>query len=171
MCVSCTEAPCRPPASRAQGGFTLTELIVIMILVGILAVSVMPKLQGAVSLRDDAWRDGVLSAVRYAQKTAVSHRRLVCMSVADTTVTLSIAQANPASSCDASLTGPTGSATFVTSDNPAMLTSVSPAGVLYFQPDGRVTTDGAGATASNRTISRRTSNVSSTIRIGRLLDI
>jgi hypothetical protein len=34
-----------------------------------------------------------------------------------------------------------------------MLTTVSPAGVLFFQPDGRVTSDGAGTTASNRTIS------------------
>jgi len=31
-------------------------------------------------------------------------------------------------------------------------TAVSPAGTLYFQPDGRVTSDGAGNTAANRTI-------------------
>jgi MSHA pilin protein MshC len=142
MCARCTD----------QRGFTLTELIVIMVLVGILAVSVMPRLQAAIALRDDTWRDSVVSALRYAQKTAVSHRRLVCMVIDNTTVTLSIASANPATSCSASLVGPTGASAFATSDNPSMLTSVSPAGVLYFQPDGRVSTDAAGATASNRTI-------------------
>lgn len=131
----------------------MTELIMVMVLVGIIAVTVMPRLQAAVSLRDDAWRDGVISALRYAQKTAVSHRRLVCATVSDTTVTLNIAQANPASSCNLSLAGPTGGTVFVTSDNPAMLTTVSPAGVLFFQPDGRVTSDGAGLTATTRTIS------------------
>lgn len=136
-----------------QRGFTMTELIIIMVLVGILAVTVMPRLQATVGLRDDSWRDGVVSALRYAQKTAVSHRRLVCATVADTTVTLRIAAANPATDCDQALTSPTGTAAFATSDNPAMLTAVSPAGVLYFQPDGRVTTTGAGTTASNRTIS------------------
>lgn len=138
---------------RAQRGFTLTELIIIMVLVGILAVSVMPRLQATVALRDDSWRDGVVTALRYAQKTAVSHRRLVCATVADTTVTLTIASANPATSCNQSLAGPTGGAAFATADNPAMLTTVTPAGVLFFQPDGRVTTTGAGTTASNRTIS------------------
>lgn len=136
-----------------QRGFTMTELIIIMVLVGILAVSVMPKLQATMALRDDSWRDGLVTAMRYAQKTAVSHRRLVCVAVADTTVTLTIASANPATGCDQNMTGPTGSAVFATSDNSAMLTSVSPAGVLYFQPDGRATSDGAGTTASTRTIS------------------
>jgi MSHA pilin protein MshC len=144
----------RDAAQRVQqGGFTLTELIIIMILVGILGVSVMPKLQATISLRDDSWRDGLVTAMRYAQKTAVSHRRLVCVTVADTTVTLTIAEANPATACNLSLTGPRGTGAFATSDNPSMLTTVSPAGVLFFQPDGRVTSDGAGTMASNRTIS------------------
>lgn len=141
---------CSEPA--AQRGFTMTELIIIMVLVGILAVTVMPRVQATIGLRDDSWRDGVVTALRYAQKTAVSHRRLVCAAVADTTVTLTIAAANPATACNQALTGPTGTAAFATSDNPAMLTTVTPAGVLYFQPDGRVTTTGAGTTSANRTI-------------------
>ena len=148
MCVNTIEH--RWPRQR---GFTMTELIIIMVLVGVLAVSVMPKLQATIALRDDSWRDGLVTAMRYAQKTAVSHRRLVCVSVADTSVTLTIASANPATSCDQNVTGPTGAAAFATADNSAMLTAVSPAGVLYFQPDGRVTSDGAGATASTRIIS------------------
>lgn len=146
MHVMCTDR-------AAQRGFTMTELIIIMVLVGILAVTVMPRLQATVALRDDSWRDGLVTALRYAQKTAVSHRRLVCATVTDTAVTLTIAAANPATTCDQALRGPTGALAFATADNPAMLTTVTPAGVLFFQPDGRVTTTGAGTTASNRTIS------------------
>lgn len=155
MCVMSIESARRRSEAlpSRQRGFTLTELVVIIILVGILSASVLPKLQATFALRDDAWRDALVSALRYAQKTAVSHRRLVCATVADTSVTLTIAQANPASACSLSLSGPTGGSAFATSDNPAMLTTVSPSGVLFFQPDGRVTTDGAGATASDRTLS------------------
>ena len=155
MSVMSTETGRRPGCATLsrQRGFTLTELIVVIILVGILSVSVLPKLQATVGLRDDAWRDALASALRYAQKTAVSHRRLVCATVSNTSVTLTIAQANPASACSLSLSGPTGGSAFATSDNAAMVTTVSPTGVLFFQPDGRVTTDGAGATASDRTLS------------------
>ena len=36
------------------------------------------QLQGALSVRGDDWRDQVLAALRQAQSTAQSHRRLVC---------------------------------------------------------------------------------------------
>ncbi len=145
MRASCTD--------RRQRGFTMTEPIVVMVLLGILGVTVLPNLQVAMLTRDDSWRDGVLSALRLAQKTAVSHRRLVCLTVANTSVTLSIAAAHPATSCSVALSGPSGAAAFASADNSAAVTTVSPSGVLYFQPDGRVTTDGAGTTATNRSIS------------------
>jgi hypothetical protein len=111
----------------------------------------MPKFDGALSLRNDTWRDEVVAALRTAHQTAVSHRRLVCASVSGGSVTLSIAAANPASACSASLPGPSGAATYTTSSG-GTTASVSPAGTLYFQPSGRVTSDGAGNTVSSRTI-------------------
>jgi MSHA pilin protein MshC len=136
-----------------QRGFTMIELIVVMVLLAILGMTVLPNMQSAILSRDDSWRDGMLGALRLAQKTAVSHRRLVCVTVANTSVSLSIAAAHPATSCGQVLTGPTGAAAFATADNTAAVTTVSPSGVLYFQPDGRVTTDGAGTTSADRTIS------------------
>jgi MSHA pilin protein MshC len=50
------------------------------------------------------------------------------------------------------LTGPTGSSVFASSGTSTMTTAVSAAGVIYFQPDGRATTDGAGSTTANRTV-------------------
>ncbi|MFT3858377.1 MAG: prepilin-type N-terminal cleavage/methylation domain-containing protein [Aquabacterium sp.] len=147
--VSFTPSACAF-SRRRQAGFTMVELVVIMVIVGILAVYALPKMAAAINLRQDSWRDQLVSTLRYAQKSAVAHRRLVCVDVQATTVSMTIAPANPATTCTTALTGPDGNATFATSDDSSVATSTM---VLYFQPDGRVTTDGAGATATNRTIS------------------
>ncbi len=138
-------------ARSSERGFTLPELIAVLLVAAVLAVTVMPKFDGALSLRNDTWRDEVVAALRTAHQTAVSHRRLVCASVSGSSVTLSIAAANPASACSASLPGPDGAAAYTTSSG-GTTASVSPAGTLYFQPSGRVTSDGAGSTVSSRTI-------------------
>jgi MSHA pilin protein MshC len=130
----------------------MPELVMVIVIVGVLAAFVMPKMMSATGLRDDAWRDAVVSAMRYAQKSAVSHRRLVCASVASTSITLTIASTNPATSCDAAFAGPDGSSTFASASNSSAATTVSPAGMIYFQPDGRVTTDGSGTTSADRTL-------------------
>lgn len=141
----------RARSSDPQRGFTLVELIAILLVAGVLAVVAMPKLDGAISMRSDTARDEVLSALRHAGQTAQSHRRLVCADVGTSTVTLRIASARPASACDSTLAGPDGSATYTSSAVGASF-SVSPSGTLYFQPDGRVTSDGAGSTTSARTV-------------------
>lgn len=129
----------------------MMELVVIITLLGVLAVVVMPKMDAALSLRSDTARDEVLSALRYAGQTALSHRRLVCADVSATAVTLRIASARPASACNTALAGPDGSANFTANAGNAAL-AVSPTGTLYFQPDGRVTSDGAGNSTSARTL-------------------
>ncbi|MED5620372.1 pilus assembly FimT family protein [Ideonella sp. BN130291] len=122
-----------------------------MILVAVLAAVAMPKFDAALGLRSDAWRDEVVSALRHAHQTAVSHRRLVCAVVGSTSVTLTIAANNPATTCGSSLPGPDGGSAYTTSTG-GTTASLSPAGTLYFQPNGRVTSDGAGSTASDRSI-------------------
>jgi MSHA pilin protein MshC len=71
--------------------------------------------------------------------------------VATGAVTLTIAATNPAAACGGALTGIDGNAAWAR-DAAAPATAVAPAGVLYFQPSGRVTTSLAGSTASNRSI-------------------
>jgi MSHA pilin protein MshC len=136
-----------------QTGFTMIELIVVLVLLGIVSVYAMPKLMSAISMQDDAWRDELVGALRFAQKGAVARRRLTCVNITNTTIAITSASTNPASSCASAINGPDGSATFATAANGNAVTTVSTPGVIYFQPDGRVTTDGAGANAATRTIS------------------
>ncbi len=55
-----------------QNGFTLVELVVIILLLGILAAFAMPKLFNLSDYRTRAAYDEVAGAVRYAQKLAVA---------------------------------------------------------------------------------------------------
>lgn len=138
-------------ATRRSRGFTLPELIVVILLTSVLAAVALPKMTGATSFRDDAWRDQVVAALHHAHKTAIGHRRLVCATVTGSTVTLSIASANPASACNVALAGVDGNAAAAVNGGSATTTQ-TPAGTLYFQPSGRVTTNGAGTTATTTTI-------------------
>lgn len=131
----------------------MVELIIVMIIGGILAAYALPNLMAALGGRDDAWHDELQGALRFAQKGAVARRRLTCVTVTATTVSITSAAVNPASSCTATINGPTGNSNFATANNSSAGTTVSPAGTIYFQPDGRVTSDGAGTTTTTRTIS------------------
>lgn len=137
--------------SKFQRGFSLPELIAVILLVSILSVSAIPRLQGALSFRDEGWRDQIVATLRYAHKVAISHRRLVCVDIAVDGLTLRIASAFPATVCNASLVGVDGQALAAAGKGGAVA-SVSPGGALYFQPSGRVSTDGAGSSAVTRTI-------------------
>jgi prepilin-type N-terminal cleavage/methylation domain-containing protein len=137
-------------ARSSELGFTLPELLAVLILVGVLAAVALPKLDAGLAIRNDSWRDEVVAALRYARQTSVSHRRLVCAVVGSNSVTLTIASANPATGCSTSLPGPGGSAAYTSTT--VTTASIAPGGTVYFQPSGRVTSDGAGTTVSDRSI-------------------
>lgn len=139
MCVNCSER------LRPRRGFTLVELIAVVLLLAALSVVVLPRLGQSLSLRDAAWRDQVLAGLQQARSLAAGHRRLVCATVATGELRLAIAGTNPASSCNQNLAGADGDARWA-HDASGLAVTVSPAGTLYFQPDGRITSDGAGAT-------------------------
>ena len=86
-------------------GFTLVELVVILIVLGILAVFAMPRFAGREPFDARAFHDSTLAALRYAQKTAIAQRRPVCVSFSANSLTLSIAE-NFAGDCDTPLYRP-----------------------------------------------------------------
>lgn len=125
---------------RRDGGFTLIELITIVTILAIMAVVAIPRL-GNMEYRSQEFRDRVVSALRYAQKSAVSHRRKVCVSFSATSLSLSVDSNNDNAACDHPLLLP-GSSTAIAQSGDA--------GKAYFSPvptDFNFSSDGSSAGA------------------------
>ena len=88
--------------TRSQyAGFTLLELITIIVIVGILALVVAPRFGTSGSFDSRGFYDKATAIVRFAQKTAVAWRRPVFVCVTATQVT-----AGSATGCGTPLTNP-----------------------------------------------------------------
>ena len=70
-------------------GFTLVELLVTLIVLGILAVAVIPRFFGN-EFAERGVHDGVKAAIQHARKVAVASRRYVCVAVTAGGVALTI---------------------------------------------------------------------------------
>jgi MSHA pilin protein MshC len=124
--------------ARASG-FTMVELVVVMILIGVLAAIGIPRLLGDKNMEAAVFGDQVVSGLRRAQKIATGHRRVVCASVGPKAV---IVRLNACGSAGVALAG-LDDGDFATTDSVLTVTTAT----LFFQPDGRITTDAAGTTA------------------------
>jgi len=79
-------------------GFTLVELITVLIIVGILAVAVLPRFFTVSDFEDRGSADQVKSLLRFAQKTAIAQHQNISVAISGNA---------PSSNCTITLTGTT----------------------------------------------------------------
>jgi MSHA pilin protein MshC len=126
-------------ARRPARGFTLPELVMVLVIMGILAALVGPRMLSSRNFASRGFYDEAQAVVRYAQKTAVAWRRSVTVCVAANEV-LAISNAN----CGA----PT---ILVHPATGGELRSVAPSGVTL-SPIGSFSFDGLGRPSAPVTI-------------------
>jgi len=70
-------------SQRRQRGFTMVELVTIIVILGIVAVVALPRFAGNDAFRDRATADQVAAALRYAQKVAIASHSPVTVNVSN----------------------------------------------------------------------------------------
>jgi len=88
-----------------SGGFTLPELMAVLMVMSILAVVALPRLWGS-TFNELTFYDDTLAALRYAQRTAVTQQRTVCATFSATQLTLTYASVYGSTVCDQPLVRP-----------------------------------------------------------------
>lgn len=139
---------------NCQYGFTLIELITVMLIVGVMAVVVLPRFDLLRGYDEIGFRDKVRATLEYARKSAVAQRRFVCVVIDNNDLTLTIESVIPEDPAHTGVCPYTrllalpapdrGCGAGVTNKicNPAGVT-LAPAATVQFDPLGRATL-GAG---------------------------
>ena len=91
-----------------QRGFTLVELITVMVIIGIVAVVAVPRFFDRGTFDNRAFHDQVISTLRYAQKAAIAQRRFVCVTFTINSVSLTYGTNSNCTAGAGTLASPTG---------------------------------------------------------------
>jgi MSHA pilin protein MshC len=106
--------PAFPPGRiRKHAGFTMLELVSMIVVIGILAAILIPRFSGRIAFDTRGYADRVRSALQYAQKVAIAERRNVCADMSGGPVTLTRSNlAGAGVACTVDVIDPTTGAAF-----------------------------------------------------------
>lgn len=140
-----------PRDTGSSAGFTLMELILVMVLMGVIMAAVAPRFFASSDFDVRGFRHHTLAALRYAQKLAVATGCQVQVTIASNTFTLNLQDGCTGSVFTQAVTHPgTGAATYsrTAPRNVTLSSSVAP---LIFNAAGRALD--SGGTVSDATVS------------------
>ena len=100
----------------AVRGFTLIELIMVIVMLGVLAMVAAPKIFNSNDFNARGFHDETLALLRYAQKAAIAQRRTVCVTFTTSSASLTMASAPATFDCASPVTlrGPTSDTASIT---------------------------------------------------------
>jgi len=82
-----------------QTGFTLVELVMVIVMLGILSVTALPKFFEKITFSERAFFSDTLNALRYAQKLAVATGCSVQVAISSNSYTLTRQGTSSSTSC------------------------------------------------------------------------
>lgn len=80
---------------KLPAGFTLVELIIVMVIIGIISVVAIPRFFERSNFEARGFYDAAQAALRYAQKQAIAQRRPVAVGVDTASATITLCYNNP----------------------------------------------------------------------------
>ncbi|OEU62109.1 MAG: hypothetical protein BA870_03035 [Desulfuromonadales bacterium C00003094] len=138
-------------SGRDLRGFTLVELVTVILLLGILSAVALPRFFNATDFNSRGFYDEVAAAARYGQKLAVASGCDVQLTVADGNYALQQREAcDNISEFNRAVLQPTGSDAFADSAPSGTTLSVSPLTPVIFDALGRATPGGVMVTVDGR---------------------
>lgn len=152
---------------QREGGFTLTELIVVLVVLGILVSIAAPKFMATQSVDVPTHAERVRSLLRYGQRIAVAQNRPVYVDLTASRVTLcfddgcasTVLGPNQANSGTSATTAACGSS-WACEGTPSDLALSSTAAEFSFDATGRPFADGNDLTGNTSTFTTLTVTVS-----------